>query len=92
MTTLTKSLLAISVLSFAGSVTGAAWGIFLPFGAVFFGLFLISKVLENEVELFNEEQRQRLVLAGQCSPKNAGCCGCDCKETSSGKLTVAHSH
>ena len=58
MTTTTKTLLAISLIGFAiGAFTNVLWGIGTPLGAVFFGLFLISKLLEKEVTQFDAEQR-----------------------------------
>jgi hypothetical protein len=62
MTTQTKILLGISLAAFAMSLTGVLWGLFLPVGAIFFGLFLISRLLAKEVALYDEEQRQRAAL------------------------------
>jgi hypothetical protein len=63
MTKWTKILLGISLTAFAIACTGMLWGLALPLGAVFFGLFLIAKVLEKETALFDEEQRAHLGLA-----------------------------
>ena len=35
----------------------------MPLGAILFGLFLISKLLENETLLFDSEQRVRVAVA-----------------------------
>jgi hypothetical protein len=61
MTTTTKTLLAVSIAGFAvGAFTNVLWGIGTPIGAVCFGLFVISKLLEKEVAKFDEEQRLNL--------------------------------
>ncbi len=48
----------------------------LPMGAIFFGLFLLSKVLEKETAMYDEEQRANLALAarqkGEAQPPRAG--------------------
>jgi hypothetical protein len=64
MTTLTKSLLAVSVTGFvAGSIldfgvfkVNPSWTVVLPFGAVSLGLFLISLALEKEAAKFDLEE------------------------------------
>ena len=64
----TKVLLLISMTGFVvGATTNVLWGIGLPIGAIFFGFFLISKVLEKEVAAFDQEQRMRLELAARFS-------------------------
>lgn len=64
MTTLTKTLLGISAAGFAtGFATDAMWGFGKPVGAIFLGLFLISKMLEKEIALFDAEERTRRHLA-----------------------------
>jgi len=64
MTLLTKSLLVLALVGFAvGFATNFLWRIGLPLGAVCFGLFLISKILERESALYDQEHRMRLVLA-----------------------------
>ncbi|MGA2030310.1 MAG: hypothetical protein ABSG87_09595 [Verrucomicrobiota bacterium] len=68
MTTLSKSLLAVSVtglvagsvINFGGFNLNPAWTVALPFGAVFYGLFLISFMLEKEVAKFDEEEAEEL--------------------------------
>ena len=67
MTRTTKSLLIISVVCLLAGmafVTGLinvekASGLYvaLPFGAIFFGLFLLSKMLEKESAHYDAEQR-----------------------------------
>lgn len=77
MTTKTKVLLAISLVSFLISATGVLWGLFLPIGAIVFGLFMIFNMLGKESALFDEEQRLRMSLAeknafaAESSPKPA---------------------
>jgi hypothetical protein len=63
MTTKAKVLLGISLASFLISATGVLWGLFLPVGAIAFGLFLIFNLLGKESALFEEEQRLRTSLA-----------------------------
>ncbi len=67
MTTLTKALLAIAVTGIiSGSIVdfgrfniNPAWTLLLPFGAVAYGLFLISFMLESEVAKFDEDESKR---------------------------------
>jgi hypothetical protein len=70
MTKLTKTLLTVSLTSFALSLTGLFWGLFLPIAAVFLGLFMISLLLAKESALFDREQalRSSLVLQNQVAP------------------------
>jgi len=63
MTTKTKILLGISLAAFLLSLTGMLWGLFMPVGAIFLGLFMISNALGKEAALFDEEQRLRASLA-----------------------------
>ena len=63
MNTKTKILLGISLTSFLISFTGVLWGLFLPVGAIIFGLFLIFNLLGKESALFDEEQHLRNSLA-----------------------------
>ena len=82
MTKTTKSLLAISLVCFVvglAFVTGlvnvrrvAALYVVLPLGAVFFGLFLLSKILEQEFAAYDLEQRNahsRETLSGTHQPE-----------------------
>jgi hypothetical protein len=41
--------------------------VILPVGVIFFGVFLISLILEKEIATFDEEQRQRLAFAHRYS-------------------------
>ena len=64
MTLLTKILLAAALAGLAvGFATNFLWKIGLPLGAVCLGLFLISKILERESALYDQEHRMRLALA-----------------------------
>jgi|ERR1043166_465801 ABC-type microcin C transport system permease subunit YejB len=66
MSKTTKTLLVLAVIGLVSGfvfVTGmvkvgdsVAWYITLPMGAIFLGLFLISKLLEKEVALHDMEQ------------------------------------
>jgi hypothetical protein len=73
MTTTTKTLL---LLALAGLGSGLALNsglvdatnasdlfVFLPLGAVFFGLFLLSKLLEKETAAFDREREAALAAA-----------------------------
>lgn len=67
MNSKTKILLGISLTSFLISLTGVLWGLFLPVGAIVFGLFLIFNLLGKESALYDEEQR----LCQSLAEKNA---------------------
>jgi len=54
---------------------------FLPLGAVFFGLFLISMVLEKEGSLYDQEQRATLAAVSTCGEAKENCC-CSAKSGS----------
>jgi hypothetical protein len=60
--------LGISLAAFALSLTGVLWGIFVPVGAIFLGLFLNFYVLGKESALFDEEQKLRTALAEKNTP------------------------
>ena len=70
MTTLSKTLLAVSAAGFAagslidfgGFSVNPSLTVALPVGAVFFGLFLISFMLEKEMAKFGEEEAGKLPL------------------------------
>jgi hypothetical protein len=70
MTKLSKALLEVSVaglasgiiIDFGGFNINPAWTVALPFGAIFYGLFLISFMLENEVAKFDEDEAKELKL------------------------------
>jgi len=79
MTTLSKTLLALSVTGFvAGSVIdfggfnlNPSWTVALPLGAVSFGLFLISFMLEKEMTGFDEEEAKKWQLPQRNIPAPA---------------------
>jgi hypothetical protein len=70
MTTSSKTLLAVSVTGLvAGSIIdfgrfnlNPAWTVALPFGAIAYGLFLISFMLEKEVAKFDADEAKELQL------------------------------
>ena len=70
MTTLSKTLLAVTItglvaggiIDFGGFNLNPVWTAALPFGAVFYGLFLISFMLEKEVARFDEDEAKELQL------------------------------
>ena len=70
MTTLSKTLLAASVAGFAagGIIDFGGFSVIpeltavLPVGAVFFGLFMISLMMEKEMAEFDEEEAGKLQL------------------------------
>ena len=76
MTTLSKTLLAVtitglvagSIIDFGGFDLNPAWAAALPFGAVFYGLFLISFMLEKEVARFDEDEAKELQLIKDSYP------------------------
>jgi len=76
MTTLSKTLLAVtitglvagSIIDFGGFNLNPAWAAALPFGAVFYGLFLISFMLEKEVAGFDEDEARELQFLKERRP------------------------
>jgi hypothetical protein len=70
MTTLSKTLLAVtitglvggSVIDFGGFNFNPSWDVALPFGAIFYGLFLISFMLEKEAARFDADEAKELQL------------------------------
>jgi hypothetical protein len=97
MTRIPKMLLAVSLTAFAvGSVAvfgnfeiPVGWTVALPFGAVCFGLFLVTFLLQQEVARFDEEECTRLELAGRLIARTAES---SAVSTSAANLTPAHSH
>lgn len=75
MTKLTKSLTLLGVLGVgAGVVINSglvdvgnlpAFYVALPFGAIFLGLALISKLLEKESAVYDQEQRANMAAANR---------------------------
>jgi hypothetical protein len=70
MTTLSKTLLAVtitglvagSIIDFGGFNLNPAWTVALPFGAIAYGMFLISFMLEKEVAKFDGDEAKELQL------------------------------
>ena len=99
MTRIPKVLLAVSLAAFAiGSVAAfgnpeipAGWSVMIPLGAVCFGLFLVTFLLQTEVARFDEEERSRLALADRdgASATNEAA---PAVSTTATNLTPAHSH
>ena len=99
MTRIPKALLAVSLTAFAvGSVVTfgsseipVGWTVAMPVGAIFFGLFLLTFMLQKEVARFDEEERTRLELAERYAarPVNAEAIVVSATDTN---LMPAHSH
>jgi len=51
-----------SIIDFGGFNLNPAWTVALPFGAAFYGLFLISFMLEKEVAKFDADEEKELKL------------------------------
>jgi hypothetical protein len=70
MTTLSKTILSVTVTGLvAGSIIdfgrlnlNPSWDVVLPFGAIAFGLFMISFMLEKEVAAFDADEAKELQL------------------------------
>ena len=71
MTTISKTILAASVtglvaggiIDYSGFHLDAAWAAVLPLGAIFYGMFLISFMMEKEVAKFDEDEaKERLAI------------------------------
>jgi len=77
MTKTCKTLLTISLIGFVAGCANVLGGVGTPIAAIFFGLFMIFKMLEKETALFDEEQRLRIELAentqalSQSTPRQA---------------------
>lgn len=95
MSKITKTLLGLSVF---GLVTGMAFTtglvnagnadalyVALPMGAIFFGLFLISKLLEKEVAIYDAELSLLLESAVRLDARKLAA-------SRSGRESSAHSH
>jgi hypothetical protein len=74
MTKTTKILLAVSLIAAGVGCTGILWGFGRPVSAIFFGLFLISKILEKETALYDKEQLDHAKLAEANASKMSACC------------------
>src|SRR5476651_2555184 len=70
MTRLSKTLLTVAVtgigaggiLDFGGFKINPAWTVVLPFGAIAYGMFLISFMLEKEMAKFDTDEARELQL------------------------------
>ena len=99
MTRIPKALLAVSLTAFAvGSVVTfgsseipVGWTVAMPVGAIFFGLFLLTFMLQKEVASFDEEERARLGLAERYAVRPANPAAIAVTATAK-NLTPAHSH
>lgn len=64
---LSTILLVIALVAFVGGFVEAArpggWGIGIPLGAVFLGLFGITRVLGGEAGRFDAEEQERIAAA-----------------------------
>src|ERR1700691_5599088 len=104
MTTLTKTLLAISMMGFVGGSIidfgglnlNPAWTVALPFGAVFFGLSLISFMLEKEMAKFDEEEAKKFGLIRLDEARHPKCENCNnCKSQTTSTIVstrLLHEH
>ena len=79
MTTISKTLLVFSVtglaagsvIDFSGINLNPAWTVALPVGAIAYGLFLISFMLEKEVAKFDADEAKELQLIEENYPASA---------------------
>ena len=86
----TKFLLLISLTGFlVGGTTNLLWGIGIPIGAIFLGLFLLFKVLEKESDLFDEEHAIRIKTADRLSGRVSGTQPRQCCQPEIGNLAAA---
>jgi hypothetical protein len=103
MSKLTKALLVLSVIGFATGfvfVTGlvkigdaVALYAALPMGAIFFGLFLISKMLEKEITRHDKEVQAALDSAARINARKlAGRKACCEEPTHSHGKSLASAH
>ena len=92
MTKTTKILLTVSLTAFAVGCTNVMGGIGTPLGAIFFGLFLIFRILEKEVALFDKEQELRIALAESYKGSATKVCeNVPRTEGTATQLTLSHS-
>src|SRR5690242_5777341 len=91
MKTVTKILLAVSLTTLALGFTDVLWGLGKPVGAICFGLFMIFKLLENETELFDQEEQLRLAQAARAARKDSPNPIPEGKNTPFA-VAIAHSH
>ena len=98
MKKLPKLLLAISLTGFAvgffvtlsGFQFAPGWTVALPTGAIFFGLFLIVFMLQNEMAKFDEEQRANLAMAERGSKSNTKTASSHVEKLDGRRFTPAH--
>ena len=91
---LTVSLIAFaigSVAVFGNPGIPVGWTVAMPLGAVSFGLFLVTFLLQKEVAKFDEEERARLELAERHAVRTAKSAGIAVVSTDT-NLSPAHSH
>ena len=69
-----------SIIDFGGFSVIPALTAVLPLGAVFFGLFLISLMLETEMAKFDAEEAERFELAQRKGSGSAKCKNCQNRE------------
>jgi hypothetical protein len=93
---LTVCLTAFAVAAVVGFINIKAhppWAVALPAGAIFYGLFLSSYMLEDEVEKFDEEEakKKRLPMSGKPTPTSRQE-GKPLSDKVARGLAAAHSH
>ena len=89
--------LAVSLTAFAIGIVAAfgnpeipvGWTVAMPLGAVSFGLFLVTFLLQQEVARFDEEERARLELAARYGARPAKAAAIAVSTTAS-NLSPAH--
>ena len=64
-------LVAGSIIDFGGFDLNPAWTVALPFGAIAYGLFLISFMLEKEVATFDADEAKEWQLIQANYPASA---------------------
>jgi len=80
-----------SVAAFGNPEIPVGWTVLIPLGAVCFGLFLVTFLLQKEVASFDEEERVRLALADRDDSGPANEAAPTVSNTAP-NLTPAHSH
>jgi hypothetical protein len=96
MTKTTKNLLILSIVCLVlglAFVTGiinvqnvVALYVALPAGAIFFGLFMIFRMLEKEALMFDEEHKGSAKVPGTVrETKEVGNCSCEVREVAAAR-------